>query len=152
MNAAAFIAAARSMVGTPYRHQGRLPGVGLDCIGLPFAAAWEVGLVDRSVDVRDYPSRPDGHSLIAHCDLLLDLKKRGRPLQADLELGDLLVMRWDKDPQHFGIVADYPKGGFSLIHAMAVLAGKRGRVVEHNLDATHLDRSLALYRIRGMQP
>ncbi len=30
----AAIAAARTCLGTPFHHQGRAPGVGLDCIGL----------------------------------------------------------------------------------------------------------------------
>ena len=30
--------AARSMVGTPFIHQGRVPGVGLDCAGFGIEA------------------------------------------------------------------------------------------------------------------
>ena len=42
------VAAARACIGTPFRPQGRLPGVGLDCIGL---AAWAVRAVGIEVDV-----------------------------------------------------------------------------------------------------
>lgn len=145
--AAAFIAAARSMLGTPYRHQGRLPGVALDCVGLPFAAAWECGLVDRSVDVRDYAPTPDGRSLIENCDRLLVRKRL-----SEIALGDLLVTRWEKDPQHFAIVADHPSGGFSVIHAKGLAGnGRRGSVIEHHLDRDTLSRAVALFRIPGMQ-
>ena len=37
-------AAARSYVGTPFVHHGRRPGVGLDCAGVAFCAAWDAGL------------------------------------------------------------------------------------------------------------
>jgi NlpC/P60 family putative phage cell wall peptidase len=38
------IAYARTLLGTPYRHQGRLPGVGLDCVGVLVAVATHFGL------------------------------------------------------------------------------------------------------------
>ena len=41
---AEFIAAARSYLRTPYGHQGRMPGVLLDCVGVPICAARQVGL------------------------------------------------------------------------------------------------------------
>lgn len=38
------LSAARLMLGTPYHHQGRTPGVGLDCIGLVMAVAARLGV------------------------------------------------------------------------------------------------------------
>ena len=63
----AFVAAARSLIGTPYHTKGRLPGVGLDCIGVPIVAAWLCGLRPRSFDIRGYSDVPDG-SLLPLCD------------------------------------------------------------------------------------
>lgn len=143
---AEFVAVARGELGTPYRHQGRLSGVALDCIGLPFVCAWKCGLVDRSVDVRDYSPTPDGTSLIAHCDRLLIRKEL-----KDMSIGDLLIISWDTDPQHFCIVGDYPHGGFSVIHAKGVIGGKRGKVIEHRLDPDTLSKAVALYRIPGLE-
>ena len=39
------IAAARACLGTPFHHQGRMPGVGLDCIGLVIVALARCGYV-----------------------------------------------------------------------------------------------------------
>jgi cell wall-associated NlpC family hydrolase len=36
----------RTWVGTPYKHQAHLKGVGVDCIGLMAGVAVELGLVD----------------------------------------------------------------------------------------------------------
>ena len=47
--------------GTPFRHQGRVPGVGLDCIGVLVCA---VGDSARVVDVTDYPADPPGDRLL----------------------------------------------------------------------------------------
>ena len=38
------IEVARGYVGTPFHHAGRLPGVGLDCIGVPVCAATRMWL------------------------------------------------------------------------------------------------------------
>jgi hypothetical protein len=36
--------AVRAFVGSPVRHAGRVPSSGLDCVGVPYAAAVAVGL------------------------------------------------------------------------------------------------------------
>lgn len=53
--------AARMLLGTPFRHQGRDPDVGLDCVGLVVAAHAAVGL-DLSGRT-DYPRRPSADEL-----------------------------------------------------------------------------------------
>jgi cell wall-associated NlpC family hydrolase len=47
------IAAARRAVGTPFRHQGRTPGVALDCAGLALYVAAENGV--DTIDHEGYP-------------------------------------------------------------------------------------------------
>ena len=54
MRRAAIVAAARSWIGTPYRHQASLKGVGCDCLGL-LRGVW------RDV-VGDEPERPPAYS------------------------------------------------------------------------------------------
>lgn len=51
------IEAARSFVGTPFHHQGRLPGVGLDCVGVVVCARRIATGVD--VDERGYGRQPN---------------------------------------------------------------------------------------------
>ncbi|MDD5585633.1 MAG: hypothetical protein PHY92_01580, partial [Alphaproteobacteria bacterium] len=62
MRAVRMIAAARACLGTPFHHQGRKPGVGLDCIGLIVVALQAAGYDVR--DRFDYSPRPDGRSLV----------------------------------------------------------------------------------------
>ena len=40
---AKFVAAVEALIGTPFLHQGREPAIGLDCVGVPMAAAEAVG-------------------------------------------------------------------------------------------------------------
>lgn len=51
------LGAARSMLGTPFHHQGRLPGVGLDCAGLIVCAFRAVGV--ELIDLQGYGRRTD---------------------------------------------------------------------------------------------
>lgn len=115
------VAAARRHIGTPWRHQGRLPGAALDCAGLVIVVARELGLINAEWDVADYGRQPDG-TLLRLCDSMMQR-------QPDLQTGRVILLSIARDPQHMGIVGDYRHGGFSIIHA----ASAAGRVVETRL-------------------
>lgn len=70
---------ARRMVGTPFRHQGRQPRAGLDCVGLVVCS---IGGRAFDLDERQYAEWPDGarlqrilteHFLPIECDYIEDL-------------------------------------------------------------------------------
>ena len=111
------VARARSLIGTPFRPQGRDPLHGLDCVG---AAAHAAGL--SATDVRrDYALRGQALAEIEHemCDIGC------QPVQWHrIEHGDFVVC--ETGPAQFHIVVATP-GGF--IHADASLR----RVVERPL-------------------
>lgn len=52
------IAKAREFIGTPYLHQGRVKGAGIDCCGLVIQVAKELGLSDY--DLTGYSRYADG--------------------------------------------------------------------------------------------
>lgn len=130
---AAFIDHAESCVGTRYKHQGRLPGVGIDCVGVVVCAARAVGLPVR--DIRGYERTPSALQLIAalreHCDEV-----------TVAEPGDILVFAWDTEPQHVAVLVE---PGY-IVHAYA---GAR-RCVKHGLDATWSARVTNVFRLRGL--
>ena len=63
-----------------------------------------------------------------------------------LELGAVLVMQTDKEPQHMGIVGDYRHGGWSLIHA----SSSAGRAVETRLMFARNQVLRGIYRLPGV--
>lgn len=141
-------AVARSWLGTPYQHLGRLKGVACDCVGLVIMTAQEMGLTE--FDTKDYGRDPHPERMTAmlraHLDPLevdQEACKRGE-LPACLRPGDILHMRWRAHPRHLGIVLPRDGGGWNLIHAYS---GER-RVVEHNLDKVWLNLVRAGYRYR----
>lgn len=128
------------MIGTPFQHQARMPGVGLDCAGLVIAVARRLGLVPANFDITGYQRTPDGLSLERNCDAHLV-----RIAAADLDGGDVVLIAWgDGDPHHVGIVADYLHGGLSMVHA----EGRRHkRVIETRLLFGRSMRLVAAYRL-----
>jgi NlpC/P60 family putative phage cell wall peptidase len=122
------LAAARAWLGTPWRHQGRLKGVAVDCGGLITGVGRELGLLD--FDTRAYGRIPDGQQLRALCEQHLVCKSI-----PEAAPGDVLLMRFTRHPQHLAIVGDLGQP-FSLIHAYA----DAGFCIEHGADSKWLRR------------
>lgn len=129
------VSAARAYLGVPFRHRGRT-SAGLDCAGLVWRAYADLGLV--LPDVRIYGREPHRNGLQEAM-----VRALGEPVARHPQAGDVLLMRFNKEPHHLGIVGDYVHGGLSLIHAY----GTAGRVVEHRLDDTWRSRIAAVYRL-----
>ena len=135
-HALAIVQEARSWLGTPFHHQGRCKGVGVDCAGLVIAVAKALGLSD--FDTQDYTPVPDGQRLECLCHTHL----QHLPLE-QLAPGDVLLFRFDQQPQHLAIAADHLQSGLSLIHAYLPAR----KVVEVRLDARWRQRLVAAFRM-----
>ena len=130
----ALVAAARAYLGVPFRHRGRT-SAGLDCAGLLVAAYRDLGV--QLPDLRVYGREPHRNGLERAVEAAF-----GSPADRGPCIGDVLLMRFERDPHHLGIVGDYAHGGLSLIHSY----GTTGRVVEHRLDDLWRGRIVAVYR------
>jgi len=141
---AAVVAQAREWLGTPYVHQHRAKGVAVDCAGLVIGVARELGIVAPDFDVNGYARMPDGARLIRECSRFMEPTK---PWIA--QPGDVVVGRWEVDPQHLGILGDYLHGGLSIIHALNRSDGK-GCVIEHRFDPRLPFKPVAFFRMPGV--
>lgn len=139
MTGAAVVACARTQIGVPWVHQGRMWGQALDCAGLVICVARDLGIVPADFDVTGYTRTPDGS--------MLPLLAEHLEPAAHLELGAVLCVATERDPQHLGIVGDYVHGGFSLIHATN--AGSR-RVVESRIMFVRNFKRRGVYRFPGV--
>lgn len=135
MNKEMIVAAARQCLGTPFRHQGRRVGHGLDCIGVLVHVARELGL--GHTDACGYGRLPSRALLENGLDSQACLERIDRAAWGD---ADVLLMRFDADPQHVGIWT-----GQTIIHAYAEV----GRCVEHTMDATWRARIVRAYLLKG---
>lgn len=138
----AIIQIAREWLGTPFHHQGRVKGVGCDCIGLVIGVAEEAGIEISRHDERNYSMLPDGKKLKAALDKYL------MPIDIeDISGGDILLMKFNKQPQHVGIVVDAHCGGLGIIHCYMKARG----VVEHGLDDYWRKKIVACYRFKILE-
>lgn len=126
------VTAARLCVDTPFRHQGRHPGVALDCAGLAVCAAEACGL--SVADLVGYADRPRGGALESALDAQPCLR---RIPVGEASVGDLLLMRFSGDPQHLAILA-----GDTIIHAYSQVR----KVCEHNFTDEWRSRVVRAYR------
>ena len=141
---AEFVATARGYVGTPYHHQGRTPGVGMDCPAPLILAAREHGIVPSDFDVTGYSSEPDGVTLKRLCDEHLE------PIEpSDVQAGDVLLCRFrGGHPRHLGIVTDTTPGRWYWIEA----EGQRQRQVREHRVLLGVMRIAQAYRVPGLTP
>lgn len=135
---------ARTWLDTPFHHQARLKSVGVDCIGLVIGVAQEAGLVEADFDVTGYPRVPDGVSLMATAALYMDQIEREA-----MQPGDVVVVSFDRDPQHFGILGDYRHGGLSIVHAAG--GGGNDKVIETRLMFSEAMTFVAAFALRGVE-
>lgn len=135
--AAAF---ARELIGKPFRHRGRGP-THYDCAGVIVHAYARAGVLLR--DLAYYGREParDGLREAVRANFGDPL-----PIGAMVQPGDVMLMRFNREPHHLAIIGDARKGiGLTMIHSY----GEVGRVVEHNIDAMWADRVLEVYRWRA---
>ena len=135
------LTAARQCLGTPFRHQGRRVGVGLDCAGVAVHVATQLG--HEVIDLPAYGRTPAHGQLEAlleaqPCLRLID----DLPCGAKARPGDLLLMRFASDPQHLAILTDQQ----TIVHAYESV----GACCEHRLSPTWASRIVRVYRFREM--
>jgi len=138
------LAAARAEIGTPFRHQGRVSGKALDCAGLVCHVASVIGL--EYFDQQGYSRKPSQG--------LLESALDGQPCLVrveldDMQAGDVLLMKFNSDPQHLAIFAGwsdvYQSEG--IIHAW--LDAKK--VAENVMTDEWRNRIVRVYRFRGVE-
>lgn len=119
---------AENWIGTPYRHQGALKGVGCDCIGLILGIWRELYGSEPPLAVPPYaPDWAERSGEERLLDAGLRLFGPAIPFK-EAEPGDVLVFRWRAGcaAKHVGILADE---GF-FIHAYEQAAVTRSALVE----------------------
>jgi len=127
---------ARRWLGTPFMHQARVQGVGVDCAGLIVCVARACGLLD--VDYQGYGRVPHEGMLRAICDQHLT------PIAAP-DPACVLLMGFLPGPgneQHLAILTDAD----TIIHAYE----SAGSCVEHRYSSAWRARTNAIYRMPGV--
>lgn len=130
---------ARSCIGTPFHHQGRLKGVGLDCVGLLTVIGKKFEIPFE--DLTDYPIIPPPGLLEQF------LKKACSITTEEPREGDIITLVLPRPGYvcHVGIYTICGKGP-GIIHTYPGL----GKVVEHNINKQWSRRIRGVWRIPGV--
>lgn len=121
---AAVVAEAMTWLLTPWRHQGRVKGAGVDCAGLIICAYRNAGMID-DVDAGNYPRdfhihRDEERFLSFVPSFAVEIA------ETEVCAGDLVLFRIGRVFSHGAIVTRWPRG----IHADV----RSGMVVLCDLD------------------
>jgi cell wall-associated NlpC family hydrolase len=134
----AVVYTARTLLETPYLHQGRLPGKngGIDCIGVAIVTCNRLGLLPPGFDYSDYGRDGSGklETIVAeYC----------TPLTAPTP-GALLLFRTTPTQtvaQHCAICTDWHNETLGMLHAYQNV----GKVKEHEFIQFWSDRLIGSY-------
>jgi hypothetical protein len=147
------ITEARTWLGTPFAHQGRIKGQASDCVGMGLCVAQIFGLQDklgRPLDAKsgglDYSAQPMSDLVLEGC------KERLHEISpADMREGDVLCLRSGAAACHTALVTRMYEGTpnecLGIIHAYS----PAGRVVETVLNDRIRDRIAGAFQIPGVE-
>lgn len=112
MNPEAIVQEARRWIGTPYRHQASIRGVGCDCLGL-LRGVWRA--VIGPEPEAPPPYAPDWAEAGGREAFLLAARRHLEPVTGGIQGGDVLIFRWRESlpAKHCAIAT----GEATMIHA-----------------------------------
>lgn len=122
-------------IGTPFRHQGRIKGLALDCIGLVIHIAQTLGAEHWTNE--SYGRNPVNGLLEKALDAQPCLQ-----VVPDMLPGDVLLMRFSEEPQHVAIYT----ASDTIIHSYEAA----GKVCEHRLSSVWRARIVKIYRFKTL--
>ena len=123
-------------LNTPFHHQGRLKGIGVDCAGLIVCIAKELNLPYG--DLTNYARIPDGKSL-------RDVLKNNAEEKSlnDSKEGDILLMKFVNEPQHVALLMPNNQ----IIHSYL----RARKVIIHNFDEIWKDRVVGVFEFKNIE-
>jgi len=132
MEASTIINQARTWLDTPYVHQGRVKGVGVDCIGLVNGIALELDLYENTswdyTRFRELSKIHKAYRRVPQGTALYQCLKSYAPEYPpnQMQPSDILLVSFKGKPRHTAILTD--RG--TVIHAYA----EANRCVENSID------------------
>lgn len=130
-----FVASTLALCGVPIQHRGRNASVGLDCVGVPVAAAAACGAILAEPAPR--------YGLTPSEDELADgLRHVARRITTDeRQAGDLVQMLMGRQARHCGVIVEVGERHDRIVHAFA----KKRRV---ELALVPVEQIKAVWRLR----
>lgn len=133
------IDAARECIGTDYRHQGRILGVGLDCVGVILHVGKKINV--ELFDVRGYAQMP--------VNKILEKSFRDQHALEEIDpkeakKGDIFLMKFLTEAQHAAVYTGPEED--TVIHAFQRIE----KVCEHGMNNFWKKRIVFAFRFKGV--
>ena len=132
------VAAARSWLGEPWRHQGRGTR-GIDCVGLLIRIAHDFNLTE--FDITTYNRRAKGVGFEQHF-----VNHMNKISLLDLCESDVIVFRDEQYPCHCAMYSE-STGRPTIIHSHAL----RRKVIEEGFEGEWKEKALMAFRFRHLK-
>ena len=147
--AARIQAEARTWVGTPYRHQGKVKGRAVDCVGLILGVGHALGFLNISREewarFASYSRTPNPRKMGEAMELFLDALPIGAAEEPPP--GAVGWFGWrDEMPMHLAIIGEF-QGRRTMIHAFS----HAERCVEHGFVSEWPGRVVSWWAYPGTQ-
>lgn len=129
----------REYINTPFHHQGRVKGVGVDCAGFIICLCKELNI--DVYDVQGYnriPTQGIFLNTVENQLIKIDIK--------EVKAGDIMIFHFGAEAQHIALVSEVDDK-ISIIHAYSQIK----KVVEHDLDELWTKRLCGCYRFKNIE-
>ncbi len=137
---AQIVTEARRWLGTPFKHQGRIIGEGVDCVGVLIAIAYRFDYAGGYEDPCDYPAQPHTDYMERMLNHYLEPVRR-----VDRQPADILTFAFKRNLQHVAILVEPDR----ILHAWN--RGKNAIVDESRLTGKYIDAMRRCYKFRGLE-
>lgn len=131
---------ARTWVNTPFHLHGRLKHIGCDCVGLVLGVAKELNLMSKQNHVLPHFETLDYHPRESN-KLLVQMLNLHLVEKTNLQIADVVMLKYDSIPGHIGIISQNNSGVLSIVHANM----RFKKVVEHTLDESIKSRIVGIF-------
>lgn len=128
---------ARKYLNIPFHHQGRNE-FGLDCAGLLIKSLHDINYTE--FDTKDYGRIPMADKMLTIMRTYLYEKS----ILDGIDEGDIVLMRFEHDPQHVGIITILPDNRQGIIHSYQTI----GKVIEHGFDSMWKNRVTNVFKLK----
>lgn len=135
------ITEALTWLETPFHHEARVKGAGVDCANLLVAVYSAVGIV-KSIDLEHYPA--DWHLHSGKKLFLQVLLQYADPVDEPLP-GDIAMFTYGRQEAHGAIVIEWPR---SIIHAWSDI---RKVCLSDASSGPLAQRVAGFYRVKGIE-
>ena len=131
---------AKTWMNTPFHLHGRLKNVGCDCVGLVLGVAQILNLRSKQNHVLPHFDTLDYHPRESN-KLLEQMLKLHLVEKTNLQIADVVMLKYDSIPGHIGIVSQNQEGLLSIVHANM----RFKKVVEHTLDESLRSKIVGIF-------